>query len=121
VNDTIPQPDPQPEDVPARPAIDDWPLAEVEDLAGVIAGRIARWEEYGYLNPPAPHCKTIPPVGERSADAITAGHGAVEAIDELLRHLHGMRGRLVDELRENADAVMARADELLARYRDGAS
>jgi hypothetical protein len=50
----------------------------------------------------------------------TAGHTAVEAIDAMLAELHRVRSRLVGEIREHQDAGMARADALLARYRDGA-
>ena len=111
MTDKIPQPGPQP---------DDWPLGEIEELAGLIAVRIAGWEEYGYRNPPAPHCAVIPPLGQRSADAITAGHGAVKTIDELIRRLHGMRGQLVAELRKDSDIRGARVDAWIAERRDGA-
>ena len=35
--------------------------------------------------------KTIPPLGERSAEAIKAGHGAIEVIDETVRDLYRLR------------------------------
>jgi hypothetical protein len=48
-----------------------------------------------------------------------AGHTAVEAIDAMLAELHRARQQLVGEIREHQDAGLARADELLARYRCG--
>jgi hypothetical protein len=50
-----------------------------------------------------------------------AGHIAIAAIDDMLGELHRARQQLVGEVREHQDAAMARADALLARYRDGAS
>jgi hypothetical protein len=49
-----------------------------------------------------------------------ASHAAVEAIDAMLAGLHRARQQLVGEIRQAQDAAMARADALLARYRDGA-
>jgi hypothetical protein len=49
-----------------------------------------------------------------------AGHAAVEAIDAMLAGLHKARQQLVGEIRQHQDAALARADALLARYRDGA-
>jgi hypothetical protein len=48
-----------------------------------------------------------------------AGHAAVEAIDAMLGELHRARQQLVGEIREHQDTGLARADALLARYRDG--
>ncbi len=48
-----------------------------------------------------------------------AGHAAVEAIDAMLAELHRARQQLVGEIREHQDVGLARADALLARYRDG--
>ena len=59
----------------------------------------------------------IPPLGERSAEAIKAGHEAIEAIDELIRQLHVLRSQLVGELRQDEDVHAARADAMLARLR----
>jgi hypothetical protein len=78
------------------------------DLAGLvdmIQFRIGGWQEFGYENP-MPDCKAIPPLGQRSAAAVTAGHDAVEEIDKLLARLYKLREQLVDELRENADIRM---------------
>jgi hypothetical protein len=54
------------------------------------------------------HCATIPPLGERSAAAIKAGHEAVRDIDALIARLHEVRARLVSELRADEDIRMAR-------------
>lgn len=76
----------------------------LEELAGLISFRVGGWHDFGYEAPPAPDCKAIPPLGERSASAITAGHDAVDAIDELTRQLAALRQQLVGELRADQDA-----------------
>jgi hypothetical protein len=91
----------------------------LEDLAGLITFRVGAWHDFGYEVPPAPECKAIPPLGERSAEAITAGHEAIEAIDELSRQLYQLRDQLVGELRRNDDVNAARVDALLAGLRAG--
>ena len=45
----------------------------------------------------------IPPLGQRSANAIEAGHEAVKDIDRLIARLHQVRAQLVSELREDED------------------
>jgi hypothetical protein len=55
------------------------------------------------------HYATIPPLGERSARAIEAGHEAVRDIDALIARLHEVRARLVSELRADEDIRMAEA------------
>jgi hypothetical protein len=130
--DTIPQPNPadisgdltalaacidtlQPMGAAAAPDLS-YGLAE---LAELISFRVGAWHDFGYETPPAPHCKPVPPLGERSAEAIKAGHAAIEAIDELTRQLWALRSQLVDELRADDDARAVRVDALLASYRDG--
>ena len=83
----------------------------LEELAGLISFRVGAWHDFGYETPPAPDCKTIPPLGERSAEAITAGHAAIEAIDELTRQLHALRAQLVGELRQDAHMRSERTGE----------
>ena len=75
----------------------------IEELAGLINFRIGAWQDFGYAEPPAPDCATIPPLGERSAQAIKAGHEAVKDIDQLVARLHQVRARLVSELRQDED------------------
>lgn len=58
------------------------------------------------------------PLGERSAEAIRAGHQAVGDIDELTRKLYRLRGQLVSELRQDSDLRGARVDAMLAGRRD---
>ena len=82
----------------------------IEERAGVICGLVGAWHDFGYEDPPAPSCKAIPPLGERSADAIKAGHQAVGMIDDLTRQLDALRQQLVTELRQNSDLLMARLD-----------
>lgn len=93
----------------------DW--LGIEDAAGLLNFRIGSWHDFGYANPPAPSCKTIPPLGERSAETIKAGHGAIEVIDEIVRDLHGLREQLVGELRSDEDIRAVRVDAMLAEAR----
>lgn len=55
-----------------------------------------------------PAYAVIPPLGERSADAIKAGHEAISDIDKLIARLHQIRQQLVGELRQDDDIRMAR-------------
>jgi hypothetical protein len=89
----------------------------LEELPGLINFRVGAWHDFGYEMPPTPECKPIPPLGERSAEAIKGGHEAIEAIDELIRQLHALRSQLVGELRQDEDVRAARADAMLARLR----
>jgi hypothetical protein len=82
----------------------------LEDLAGLISFHVGAWHDFGYEVPPAPNCKPIPPLGERSADAIKSAHNAVGEIDRLVRQLHALRAQLGNELRQNEDILMARLD-----------
>ena len=90
----------------------------LEELAGLISFRVGAWHDLGYEDPPSPDCKPVPPLGERSAEAIRNGHLAVRDIDELIGQLHALRGQLVDELRRNEDLLGARVDAMLAERRD---
>ena len=87
---------------PAAKTTAEWP--GIEETAGLLNLRIAEWHDFGYATPPSPACKTIPLLGERSAEAIKAGHGAIEVIDEIVRDLHRLREQLVRELRADQDA-----------------
>lgn len=86
----------------------------LEELTGLINLHIAAWHDFGYENPPTPDCATIPPLGERSANAIKAGHEAIEAIDQLNRQLYALREQLVGELRQDEDLRAERVDAMLA-------
>ena len=86
----------------------------LEDQAGLISFQVAAWRDLGYETPPTPDCKPIPPLGERSAAAIKAGHAAIDAIDELTRQLYALRGQLLGELRQDSDIRAARVDAMLA-------
>lgn len=89
-------------------------IDDLEELAGLIQFRVGAWKDFGYEDPPAPGCKTVPPLGERSASAIQAGHEAVKGIDQLVSRLHQLRAQLVSELRQDEDIRAARADATLA-------
>jgi hypothetical protein len=88
--------------------------AGLAELADLINFHLAGWRDFGYAVPPAPECKAIPPLGQRSAEAIRNGHSAIETIDELTRQLYALREQLVSELREDSDIRAARVDALLA-------
>jgi hypothetical protein len=109
-----------PEKTPAGTA--DW--LGIEDAARLLALRIGIWNDSGYPEPlPFEGAHPIPPLGQRSAGNIKAGHGAIEVIDEIVRELHSLRGRLITELRTDEDIRGRRVDAMLdeARVRrDGA-
>jgi hypothetical protein len=82
----------------------------LEDMAGLISFYVGVWHDFGYADPPSPECQVIPPLGERSAKAITGGHEAIEAIDQLARRLAALRVQLADELRADQDVRAARTE-----------
>lgn len=92
----------------------------IEETAGLLAFRIGAWNELGYADPVDGQA-AVPPLGKRSAEAITAGHSAVETIDEMIRDLHNLRAQLITELRANEEALMAWSDARIAGQRDGQS
>jgi hypothetical protein len=92
----------------------DGAAAGLEDLAGLINFRVGAWQDFGYAEPPTPGCATIPPLGDRSAKAIEAGHEAIKDIDRLITRLHQVRAQLVSELRQDEDIRAARVDAMLA-------
>lgn len=87
------------------------------ELAGLVNFLVGAWHDFGYETPPAPDCKPVPPLGERSAAAIEAGHEAVQAIDDLTRQLHALREQLTGELRQDSDIRAARFDAMHAQRR----
>lgn len=91
----------------------EWSLGLLADAAGLLAVRIGllacrigAWNHMAYP-------ENVPPLGERNAEAIKAGHGAIEVIDGLIRDLHSLRGQLVSELRADEDARASRVDAML--------
>jgi hypothetical protein len=88
--------------------------AGLEEQGGVINGLVGAWHDFGYEEPPTPDCKTIPPLGERSAQAIRSGHKAIGEIDDLIRKLHRLREQLVGELRQDSDIRGRRVDAMIA-------
>ena len=88
------------------------------ELARLIQFRVGVWQDLGYPEPlPSPDCKPIPPLGQRSAQAIESGHAAIREIDELIAELHKVRAQLVSELRQDEDLRAGRVDAMLARLR----
>lgn len=87
---------------------------DIEGLAGEINVLIGAWEEFGYADPPLPGCAPVPPLGQRSAAAITAGHEAIDGIDKLTRRLYEIRNQLVGELRKDSDIRGRRIDAMIA-------
>jgi hypothetical protein len=103
-----------PEKTPVGTA--DW--LGIEDAARLLNFRVGAWNDLGYPEPlPFEGAHPIPPLGQRSADNIKAGHGAIEVIDEIVRELHSLRGRLIIELRTDGDIRAVRVDAMLAEAR----
>jgi hypothetical protein len=72
----------------------------LEDYLGVAAVGLAQWETRD---------------DTRAQSHIRhAANDAMDAIDTMLRELHQMRSRLVNEMRDSDDATAARVDRLLA-------
>lgn len=81
---------------------------DLEEMAGLIHFRVGAWQDFGYEQPPTPQSATIPPLGDRSVNAVKAGHEAIKDIDRLIARLHQVRAQLVSELRRDEDIRMAR-------------
>lgn len=80
----------------------------LEEQAGLISWYVGVWHDLGYENPPTPDCKPIPPLGERSAQAVKGARDAIGEIGNLIRQLHALRAQLVSELRQNEDIMAGR-------------
>jgi hypothetical protein len=92
------------------PAERDMNTCDLEELAGLIHFRVGAWQDFGYAEPlPGPGCQPIPPLGQRSANAIESGHAAIKDIDQLIARLHQVRAQLVSELRQDEDIRMGGA------------
>jgi hypothetical protein len=104
--------------IPENPRTAMWP--GLDDQAGLIAVLVGIWNDNGYPEPlPFETAHPIPPLGQRDAGNMKAGHDAIKAIDEAVRDLYRLRGQLAGELRANEDALNARVDRTLAEYRAG--
>jgi hypothetical protein len=88
----------------------------LEEAAGLITFRVGAWHHFGYEVPPTPECKAVPPLGERSTEAVHAGHAALTAMDELAAQLASLREQVTAELRADAEVKAAR----ILRYQPGA-
>jgi hypothetical protein len=76
------------------------------------------WNDTGYPEPlPFEGAHPIPPLSQCSAGNIKAAHGAIEAIEELIRDLHAVRAQLVTEIRAGQDEGAVRVDKALAESR----
>lgn len=81
----------------------DLAVARISDAIGLLNWRVGVWQDLGYASPlPGQHA--IPPLGQRSPEAIEGARGAIEVIDGMLRDLRGLRGQLADEIRADQDA-----------------
>jgi hypothetical protein len=56
---------------------------------------------------------------EPDAHARRCANDAMDAVDAMLAGLHGIRARLIGQIRQADDDTAARADALLARMREG--
>lgn len=80
--------------------------------AALIQVHVGAWHEYGYEVAPGPgDYKLIPPLGDRSPEAVKGAAYAVEEIDKLIMELHMLREQLCSELRQHQDMV----DMMVAR------
>jgi len=84
------------------------------ELAEAICFYVGAWHDFGYEEPPTPECATIPPLGERSANAIRSSNCAVDEIDKLTRQLDELRSQLMSEMRTDEDKRNERVDRMLA-------
>jgi hypothetical protein len=80
----------------------EWSRGSLLDDVGLLGVRVGAWNHFGYAAPEDGQA-AIPPLGERGAEAIRAGHGAIEVIDEIIRDLRSLRDRLITELRTDED------------------
>jgi hypothetical protein len=85
--------------------------ARTAESAELLALQIGQWEHLEYP-------ENIPPLGQRDADAIVAGHAAIDTIDKMIRGLHELRGHLIDELREDEDIRAQRIDQMIGELGD---
>ncbi len=91
----------------------EWSPGKLLDDAGLLGVRVGAWNHFGYPAPEGTQA-AIPPLGERSAGAIKAGYGAIDAIDEITRDLLLLRNQLITELRADEDVRGRRVDKMLA-------
>ncbi len=87
----------------ASPDAYDGPLSAIRNHADDLGAWLGIWVNRSEPDVHARHCAS----------------DAVDAIDAMLRDLHGIRARLVGEIRASDDAAAARADALLRRSREG--
>jgi hypothetical protein len=85
--------------------------AQTAESAELLGLQIGQWEHLEYP-------ENVPPLGQRNADAIVAGHAAIHTIDKMIRSLHELRGQLIAELREDEDIRAERIDHMIAEFRD---
>jgi hypothetical protein len=95
-----------------------WSYGPLNDAAGLLAVRIGVWNHFGYANP-EPGQAGIPPLGQRGAESITAGHGAIDVIDQIISDLHRLRSQLADELLGDAEARAARVEGCICQAISG--
>jgi hypothetical protein len=82
----------------------DSALSAVRSHVGELAAALVLWSTRDDTKP--------------QPDVRQAANDAVDAIDGVLRELHGLRSELVSEIRDSDDAGAARAAALLRRIRE---
>ena len=70
--------------------------ASMAESAELMALHIGQWQHLEYP-------ENVPPLGQRNADAIVAGHAAICTIDRMIRSLCELRVQLTAELQEDED------------------
>ena len=99
-----------------RAGTGEWAPGPLLDDVSLLGVRVGAWNHFGH---PAPEegQAAIPPLGERNAQAIANGHGAIKVIDEIIRDLHALRSQRITELRTDEDVRGRRVDAMLAEAR----
>lgn len=91
----------------------------IEDMARLIYWHVGVWHDLGYEDPPTPDSKTIPPLGQRSPEAIKGARDAIEGIGQLTSRLSALHSQIVRELWQDEAARAVLAAEAAA-YRENA-
>ena len=81
------------------------------ESAETLNFQIGMWEHLKYP-------ENVPPLGQRNAHAIRAGHAAVRTIDEMVRSLQELRSQLISELRQDEDIRNQRIDRMIGESPD---
>lgn len=94
----------------------EWRRGPLEDAVSLLGVRVGLWNYSGYAAPEKGQA-AIPPLGERKAEAIKAGHAAIDIIDDIIAEARHLRDQLIRELRTDEDLRARRVDQMLTQQR----